>query len=93
MSLTVSLGQVGFGVGGAIAGMTYTMAGYTSNTIFAAFFVLAAGIIIYRYIPEPQLMANSLTSKKNTLLGLRRKPLVKESTSQNATKGELTEIG
>jgi predicted MFS family arabinose efflux permease len=78
MSLTVSLGQVGFGAGGALAGLTYTMSGYTSNTILSAIFVLAAGIIIYRYIPEPQLKKTSLPSKKSTVLTAFKKQSVKE---------------
>ena len=57
MSLLVSLGQVGFGVGGALAGLTYTSSGYFSNTIFSAIFVLSAGLIIWYYLPEPELLS------------------------------------
>jgi predicted MFS family arabinose efflux permease len=59
MSLTVALGQVGFGVGGAVAGFTYTTSGYMSNTIFSAILVLFAGYIIWTYLPEPELKKNS----------------------------------
>jgi len=93
MSLTVSLGQVGFGAGGALAGLTYTMSGYESNTILAAIFVLAAGIIIYRYIPEPQLKRTSIPASKTSLLsGFRKQPPV-QLTEQKTQRSELTEIG
>jgi predicted MFS family arabinose efflux permease len=53
MSLSASLGQAGFGLGGALAGLTFAGFGYMSNTILASFFALAAAFIIWRYIPEP----------------------------------------
>jgi predicted MFS family arabinose efflux permease len=83
MSLTVSLGQIGFGVGGAVAGITYTVSGYTSNTILAAIFVLAAGIIIYRYIPEPQLKKTTISVKKNASILEFKKQTVEELTQPN----------
>jgi predicted MFS family arabinose efflux permease len=93
MSLTVSLGQVGFGAGGALAGLTYTMSGYASNTIFSAIFVLAAGIIIYRYIPEPQLKKTSI-SPKGTMFGAAfRNKSDKQKSEPIVKRGELTEIG
>jgi len=66
MSLTVSLGQVGFGVGGAIAGITYTSSGYMSNTIFSAILVLFAGYIIWTYLPEPELKKNKSVNSGST---------------------------
>ena len=36
MSLTVALGQVGFGLGGALAGPFYADLGYASNTVIGA---------------------------------------------------------
>lgn len=83
MSLTVSLGQIGFGVGGAVAGFTYTVSGYTSNTILASIFVLAAGIIIYRYIPEPQLKKTTISVKDNTLILELEKQTVQELIQPN----------
>jgi len=76
MSLLVSLGQMGFGVGGAIAGFTYTTSGYFSNTIFSAFFILSAGLIIWNYLPEPELMGiKSNSSSKFKLNRLPKKQL------------------
>jgi predicted MFS family arabinose efflux permease len=54
MSLTVALGQVGFAVGSAIAGPLFARAGYTSNAVVGAVFVLALGVIVWSRIPEPR---------------------------------------
>lgn len=93
MSLTVSLGQVGFGVGGAIAGLTYTMSGYASNTILSALFVLMAGIIIYRFLPEPQLKTIKTHRVKGKVLfrKARTEPQILNSEDSIDNKGELTE--
>lgn len=54
MSLTVALGQVGFAIGGAIAGPLYAGVGYASNTIVAAASILAMGLIVWFFVPEPE---------------------------------------
>jgi predicted MFS family arabinose efflux permease len=53
MSLTVALGQVGFGLGGAMAGLAYADLGYGSNTIIGAISVLGMGLIVWFLVPEP----------------------------------------
>ena len=53
MSLTVALGQIGFALGAAIAGPLFANVGYFSNTLLGAAFVLAMGLIVWRFIPEP----------------------------------------
>ncbi|MDH3269772.1 MAG: MFS transporter [Gemmatimonadota bacterium] len=53
MSLTVALGQLGFALGGAIAGPLYADVGYASNTILGAGSVLLMGLIVWFFIPEP----------------------------------------
>ena len=53
MSLTVALGQVGFGLGGALAGLAYADLGYGSNTIIGAISVLGMGLIVWFLVPEP----------------------------------------
>lgn len=53
MSLTVALGQIGFAFGGAVAGPLYERSGYGSNTLLAASSVLAMGVIVWAWIPEP----------------------------------------
>jgi predicted MFS family arabinose efflux permease len=66
MSLSASIGQAGFGLGGAIAGLTFAGYGYTSNTMFASLFAITAAIIIWKYIPEPP-MKKSKALTTNTL--------------------------
>jgi len=53
MSLTVALGQVGFALGGAVAGPLFADVGYLSNTVLGAVFVLGMGLIVWFRIPEP----------------------------------------
>jgi len=54
MSLTVALGQVGFGFGGAIAGPLYANYGYSSNTVLGAVAVLGMGLMVWFLVPEPK---------------------------------------
>lgn len=53
MSLTVALGQLGFALGGAVAGPLYAGVGYGSNAILGAAFVLLMGLVVWFFIPEP----------------------------------------
>lgn len=53
MSLTVALGQLGFALGGAVAGPLYAGVGYGSNAVLGAGFVLLMGLIVWFFIPEP----------------------------------------
>ncbi len=57
MSLTVALGQVGFGLGGALAGPFYAEWGYGSNTVVGAVSVLGMGLIVWFMVPEPRVGA------------------------------------
>ena len=57
MSLTVALGQLGFALGGAVAGPLFAGFGYSSNTILGAIFVLTMGLIVWFFIPEPEASA------------------------------------
>lgn len=61
MSLTVALGQVGFALGGAVAGPLFAEVGYTSNALLGAVFVLAMGLIVWYFIPEPRREAASVS--------------------------------
>ena len=54
MSLTVALGQVGFALGGAVAGPLFAGIGFFSNTVLAASSVLAMGLIVWFFVPEPK---------------------------------------
>jgi len=53
MSLTVALGQIGFAVGGMVAGPLFARVGYASNTLLGAACVLLMGLIVWFRIPEP----------------------------------------
>ncbi len=55
MSLLVAIGQVGYGIGGTIAGPLYSAEGYASNTYFGAFAILITAFIVWKYVPEPEL--------------------------------------
>ncbi len=54
MSLTVALGQVGFGLGGALAGPFYANYGYASLTVIGAISVFGMGLMVWFLVPEPQ---------------------------------------
>jgi len=54
MSLTVALGQMGFAIGGALAGPLFSSVGYFSNAVLGAAFVFAMGLVVWFRIPEPQ---------------------------------------
>ena len=61
MSLTVALGQVGFAVGGSLAGPLYAEVGYTSNTVLGAVSALAMGVIVWWWVPEPRTRRTSVS--------------------------------
>jgi predicted MFS family arabinose efflux permease len=52
LSLTLAIGQLGFGLGGAVAGFTYSVGGFGVNATLAAFSALLSGLLIWRYLPE-----------------------------------------
>lgn len=53
MSLTIALGQMGFALGGAVAGPLFAGLGYRANTTVAAVMILGMGLIVWLRIPEP----------------------------------------
>ncbi|MGM0546175.1 MAG: MFS transporter [Bacteroidota bacterium] len=55
MSLLVAIGQVGYGLGGTIAGPAYVSHGYASNTIIGAVMIFGMAFIVWKYLPEPEL--------------------------------------
>jgi predicted MFS family arabinose efflux permease len=54
MSLAVSIGQVGIGIGGAAAGIAFTRFGYVSNTVTGAVAILAMAVLVQTSLPEPK---------------------------------------
>ncbi|MDX1672971.1 MAG: MFS transporter [Balneolaceae bacterium] len=55
MSLLVAIGQVGYGLGGAVAGPAYVGGGYLSNTLIAAVMMILMAWLVWKYLPEPEL--------------------------------------
>lgn len=55
LSFCVALGQLGFAVGSAVAGVLYARLGYASATVVAAVSVVAMGLLVWWRIPEPSL--------------------------------------
>jgi predicted MFS family arabinose efflux permease len=53
MSLAIAIGQVGMGIGSAIAGVAYTRYGYASNTFIGAIVIFAMAVIVLKLLPEP----------------------------------------
>lgn len=55
MSLLVAIGQVGYGVGGSVAGPFYVECGYVSNTFIGTIMILVMAYIVWKHVPEPEL--------------------------------------
>lgn len=53
LSLTIAIGQIGTGLGAALAGFLYSGAGYRASTLASAVTVLALGLLVWRRLPEP----------------------------------------
>ncbi|TVP75791.1 MAG: MFS transporter [Gemmatimonadales bacterium] len=53
LSLTVALGQVGFAAGGVLSGILYSSAGYGPLAGLAGASVLAMGLMVWYFVPEP----------------------------------------
>lgn len=53
MSLAIAIGQVGMGLGSALAGVTYTEYGYVSNTLVASVAIALMAWMVYHYLAEP----------------------------------------
>lgn len=54
MSLMMALGQLGSGIGAAVAGVVYAAHGYTGNTVLAAASVLLLTLLVWRFVTEPE---------------------------------------
>jgi predicted MFS family arabinose efflux permease len=61
MSLTVALGQVGYAVGASLAGPLYSGAGYVANGALGAAAMLAMGLIVWKWVPEPRTQTSAVT--------------------------------
>ena len=57
LSLTIAIGQIGTGVGAAVAGVLYAEVGYAANTALSAAVVLAMAALVWLWLPEPTAQA------------------------------------
>jgi len=55
MSLLIAIGQIGYGVGGAMAGPMFVHMGFFNITWVAAIPLIITSCIIWAYLPEPEL--------------------------------------
>ena len=55
MSLVVATGQLGGGLGAAVAGLLYTQIGYGACTIASSVSILITATLVWRELPEPAL--------------------------------------
>lgn len=55
LSLAVSIGQGGIGIGGALAGVVYTGYGFTADTVVAGVSLVVMVVVVWRLLPEPRL--------------------------------------
>ena len=67
MSLLVAIGQIGYGLGGSIAGPLYSIQGYASNTFFGAASIFLTAIIVWKFVPEPELKTTSIHNSASVL--------------------------
>ncbi|MFT4603842.1 MAG: putative MFS family arabinose efflux permease [Rhodothermales bacterium] len=54
MSLAVSIGQVGIGIGGGIAGLAFTRYGFGANTVIGAISIALMAVMVIYFLPEPE---------------------------------------
>lgn len=54
MSLSVAIGQIGFGVASGLAGFTYVAYGFLSNTLVGALLLVLMAFLVQGWMPEPQ---------------------------------------
>jgi predicted MFS family arabinose efflux permease len=55
MSLMIGIGQVGFGLGGALAGPIYLFGGFGLNSAIGGVMILTMAFLVWRFLPEPSL--------------------------------------
>lgn len=58
MSTCVAMGQVGMTIAGLIAGSVYLEIGFIGNSITGATSLIIAGVLVWRILPESQIVSN-----------------------------------
>lgn len=54
MAFAVALGQLGYALGGALAGLSYIGLGFWGNTLIGGASVLGMGLVVWFLVPEPR---------------------------------------
>ena len=62
MSLTLAIGQGGFGLGSAVAGFLYMQVGFAISTILAAFTTLVMAAVVWFFLPETKAQTSGVAS-------------------------------
>ncbi|MEQ9426715.1 MAG: MFS transporter [Cyclobacteriaceae bacterium] len=52
MCLSISIGQLGMGLGSALSGPIYAAVGFNGNTMLGAFAVILMALVVWKFIPE-----------------------------------------
>ena len=60
MSLLVAIGNVGSGMAGSISGPLFDYYGYLSNTLFGAFTIIITALVVWKFVPEPELRTSNI---------------------------------
>jgi predicted MFS family arabinose efflux permease len=55
MSLTMGMGQIGFGIGSAASGVLYDASGFAASTTAGAALLVGMAVLTWRALPEPEL--------------------------------------
>lgn len=55
MSLLVAIGNIGSGLAGVLAGPLFEKYGFVSNSILGAFTIVITALIVWKYVPEPEI--------------------------------------
>jgi len=57
MSMTIAIGQVGYAAGATVSGVAYSAIGFRATTLIAAASAAGMGVLVWRFLPEPELHA------------------------------------
>lgn len=89
MSLNMSVGQLGFGIGGALAGPLYVTTGYPGTVVVAAMTGILLVPLVWRYLPDTVESVNEDRGPQAE----RRKYAIPTGGGQDALCGPLPEGG
>jgi MFS family permease len=99
MSLTVGVGQVGVGVGGALAGTVYGSVGYTPSAVAAGLSMLFIAALVLVFLPSTGPTPGPVTGPSSTPEptvagpGPSRPPTDKPDLAPDALCGPMAECG